>query len=162
MIRSIWMGAAAILPAAAAMAQVALPPADRDAAFKAAGFAKRGGEWRGCDDPGTAGYMPGRIEQVEDVNGDGQPEAVIAEDSSFCHGAAGTGYVLVSKQGPGSWRRITAGSGMISFLKTKGVGGWPDIQIGGPGFCFPVERWNGREYVQVRFEYEGKRCTPAG
>jgi hypothetical protein len=47
---------------------------------------------------------------------------------------------------------------MLSFLTTKGVGGWPDIEIGGPGFCFPVERWNGKQYVLHRYEYEGKRC----
>lgn len=38
--------------------------------------------------------------------------------------------------------------------------GWPDISVGGPGFCFPVERWNGKEYKLHRFEYEGKRCKP--
>ena len=37
---------------------------------------------------------------------------------------------------------------------------WPDISVGGPGFCFPVERWNGKEYKLNRFEYEGKRCKP--
>lgn len=160
MIRAMAVGTA--LLSVAATAQVALAPADRDAAFRAAGFLNTGGVWRGCDDPGTAGYTPGSIEQVEDVNGDNLPEAVITESSSFCYGAAGAGYVVVSKQGPARWRRITQGTGMVRFLKTKGVGGWPDIEIGGPGFCFPIERWNGREYVRVRFEYEGKRCTPAG
>ena len=36
--------------------------------------------------------------------------------------------------------------------------GWPDIQVGGPGFCFPVLRWNGKEYILNRHEYEGKPC----
>ena len=31
-------------------------------------------------------------------------------------------------------------------------------QMGGPGFCFPVWRWNGKAYALNRFEYEGKRC----
>jgi hypothetical protein len=38
------------------------------------------------------------------------------------------------------------------------VGGWPDISVGGPGFCFPVMRWNGRAYVRRRMEYDGKPC----
>lgn len=146
---------------AAATTQAVLAPADSEAAFKAAGFAKAGGVWRSCDDPGTASYTPGAIESVADVNGDGLPEAVITESSMFCYGNQGSSYVVVSKQGPGRWRRMTAGSGMVTFLKTKGVGGWPDIEIGGPGFCFPVERWNGRAYARVRFEYEGKPCRPA-
>jgi hypothetical protein len=45
-------------------------------------------------------------------------------------------------------------------LKTKGKDGWPDISVGGPGFCFPVQRWNGKAYELNRFEYEGKRCKP--
>lgn len=151
-----------LLAPAIACAQATLSPTDQDAAFKAAGFAKRGGEWRSCDDPGTASYSPGAIESVADVNGDGLPEAVIVESSVYCHGAAGTGFVLVSKQGPGRWRMMSEGSGVVSFLKTRGVGGWPDIQVGGPGFCFPVERWNGREYARVRFEYEGEACKPPG
>jgi len=138
-----------------------LPRADSDAAFKAAGFTEHSGQWRACDDPGTAGYAPGAIESVADVNGDGLPEAVITESSSFCHGAAGVGYALVSKSGSGRWRLMSEGSGVLGFLTTKGADGWPDIQIGGPGFCFPVERWNGREYARVRFEYDGKPCRPA-
>lgn len=156
------LAAGLLLAPAITFAQATLTPTDQDAAFKAAGFVKAGDLWRSCDDPGTTSYAPGAIESVADVNGDGLPEAVITESSSFCYGNQGSSYVVVSKQGPGRWRRITGGSGMIRFLKTKGVGGWPDIEVGGPGFCFPVERWNGRAYVRVRFEYEGKRCTPAG
>jgi hypothetical protein len=47
---------------------------------------------------------------------------------------------------------------MAEFLKTRGADNWPDISVGGPGFCFPVVRWNGKEYKLQRFEYEGKRC----
>ena len=47
---------------------------------------------------------------------------------------------------------------MPDFLKTKGAAGWPDISLGGPGFCFPVVRWNGKAYVNQRLEYEGKPC----
>ena len=32
--------------------------------------------------------------------------------------------------------------------------------VGGPGFCFPVQRWNGREYKLQRWEYDGKACKP--
>lgn len=136
----------------------ALSPADQAAAFKAAGFKKKGNQWRACDDPGTASYTPGNIEKVQDLNGDGQPEALITEGSSFCYPSDVPGYFLVSRQADGNWKLITSGSGMVDFLPTKGAGGWPDIQVGGPGFCFPVVRWNGKAYVLNRHEYEGKRC----
>jgi len=144
----------------AASTSPTLPPGEQAAAFKAAGFSQRGGHWQSCDDPGTASYAPGQITQVADLNGDGRPDAVIEEGSTYCFGMTGTGYAIVSQQANGRWKRIASGPGMPLFLSTRGAGGWPDLQVGGPGFCFPVLRWNGREYTRHRFEYEGKACKP--
>ncbi|HTN14443.1 MAG TPA: hypothetical protein VL094_06525 [Sphingomonadaceae bacterium] len=132
--------------------------ADDAAAFAAAGFKLADGDWRGCDDPGTASYVPGQIEQIADLNGDGQPEAVITEGSTFCYGAAGMGYALVSRNGAGQWKLLSKGPGFAGFLKTRGADNWPDLQVGGPGFCFPVLRWDGAAYKLHRREYEGKPC----
>lgn len=149
---------------ATSLAPPGLSRADEAAAFRAAGFTRTAGQWQACGDPGTASYTPGSIETVRDINGDARPDAVITESSVFCFGRAETGYSVVSKQANGSWRRITGGSGIAKFLpktsKSRSTGGWPDLEIGGPGFCFPVARWNGREYVQHRFQYEGKPCRP--
>lgn len=134
-----------------------LSPADKTAAFKAAGYKFKGNQWYACDDP-TPTYSPGAIQEVRDINGDGQPEAVITEGGTYCYGNTGAGYSLVSKQNNGSWKLITNGVGILTFLTTKGVGGWPDIEIGGPGFCFPVERWNGKVYKLQRYQYNGKPC----
>lgn len=134
-----------------------LSPADKVAAFKAAGFKLNGKQWRACDDP-TPTYTPGVIQEVRDINGDGQPEVVITEGGTYCYGNTGAGYSLVSKQTNGRWKLITNGVGILTFLTTKGVGGWPDIEIGGPGFCFPVERWNGQTYKLQRYQYDGKPC----
>jgi hypothetical protein len=153
-------------PAQAAPAQpagkaavTALPAADEAAAFKAAGFTKRGGAWRSCDAPAGASST-GSIERVADLNGDGLPEAVITEGGTYCYGNTGQAFWLVSKLANGSWKLMTNSTGIPEFLGTKGVGGWPDVSVGGPGFCFPVERWNGREYKLQRWEYEGKACKP--
>ena len=133
-----------------------LSPGDEAAAFTSAGYKAKGKQWRACDDP-TPSYTPGAVEEVRDVIGDGLPEVVLTEGSTSCYGNTDAGYRLVSKQANGSWKRITNGStGILTFLPTKGVGGWPDIEIGGPGFCFPVERWNGQKYVLQRHQYEGK------
>jgi hypothetical protein len=155
-----WFAALAAMIAVPALAQGEMLPTDESAAFAAAGFIERDDKWIGCPDDVSESYSAGRIEQVIDANGDAQPEAVIAESSSFCYGMQGVGYYIVSRQADGSWKLITAGSGMPLFLETKGADGWRDLQIGGPGFCFAVERWNGSEYVLNRHEYEGKRCTP--
>lgn len=148
--------------AAPVMAQEELPSADRAAAFRAAGFKQEGGQWRGCEDPGTASYTPGEIAEVRDLDGDGQPEVIVTEGSVFCFGSTEVGYVIVSKQANGEWKQITSGPDIVNVLEQKGAGGWPDLEIGGPGFCFPVERWNGTAYELNRFQYAGKRCDPPG
>lgn len=143
---------------AAAPAPAKLSPSETTAAFEAAGFTKAGRQWRKCDDPGSASYVPGAIEEVRDLNGDGRPEAVITESSMVCHGEAGSGFAIVSKQANGGWKLIAERTGMATFLAAKGAGGWPDMEVGGPGFCFPVERWDGAHYRLHRKQYEGKRC----
>jgi hypothetical protein len=72
----------------------------------------------------------------------------------------GEHFWLVSQQADGGWKLIYDETGIAEFLPTKGVGGWPDISVGGPGFCFPVMRWTGQAYVRNRFAYEGKPCRP--
>ena len=149
--------------AVAAGADAILSDADKVAVFKAAGAVQRKGAWVICEPPADSGAPASSgatIDMVRDLNGDGRPEAVVSDGGTYCYGHAGTGFQLLSKQASGSWKVMTSNSGMPEFLKTKGRDGWPDISVGGPGFCFPVERWNGKEYALNRFEYEGKRCKP--
>lgn len=147
-----------------ATAQAAAPakasPAEQAAIYKAAGFVKKAGAWRsacGLDDP-SASYMPGSIDEYRDINGDGRPDAIVNEGGTFCYGNTGNGYWLLSKQASGAWKVLDRNQGVPEFLKTKGAGGWPDISVGGPGFCFPVLRWNGTSFVRNRMEYQGRRC----
>ena len=146
----------------AALAAATAPPAELPAIFKAAGFAQKGGAWKSgnCDGAESESYSPGNIETYSDLNGDGRPEAVVTESGAVCYGITGTHFWLVSKQADGSWKRMFDETAMPDFLSTKGAGGWPDVQLGGPGFCFPIWRWNGRAYGLNRFEYEGRACKP--
>jgi hypothetical protein len=143
-------------------AAISAPAAEQAVIFKAAGFSRNGGVWKSgnCKGAESDSYEPGAIGMYRDLNGDGRPEAVVTEGSAICYGMTETHFWLLSKQSPGSWKRIYDETAMPDFLATKGTGGWPDIQLGGPGFCFPVVRWNGKAYVQHRFEYDGKRCKP--
>ena len=147
-----------VLLAVPAVSQVQLSSGDRAAAFRAAGFKLSGGKWRACDAPTDSVYTPGTIEEVRDLNGDGRPEAIITEGSTFCYGGDEVGFAIVSKQANSSWKLITRSEGIPTVLKSKGANGWPDIEVGGQGFCFPVQRWNGSEYAFSRFQYEGRAC----
>lgn len=156
--RSWALGLAAVPLLAGAQAAGVVGAGERAAIFKAAGAVERGDAWVICtDDPGGGGAS---IDEVRDLNGDGRPEAVVSEAGSFCYGWAGTGFQLLGQQADGSWKRITGDNGIPQFLESRGTDGWPDISIGGPGFCFPVQRWNGKQYTVQRHEYEGKPCVP--
>ena len=149
--------------AAEAGADVMLSEADKAALFKAAGAVQRKGIWVICEPPADSGAPASSgavIDMVRDLNGDGRPEAVVSDGGTYCYGFAGTGFQLLSQQANGGWKVMAGSNGIPEFLKTQGKGGWPDISIGGPGFCFPVQRWNGKTYELNRFEYEGKRCKP--
>lgn len=140
-----------------------LSSADESAAYEAAGFSLKGEQWRsqcGLDDPGSPSYEPGTIADSRDINGDGDMDVVISEGGTFCYGTTGTGFNIVSRQRNGSWKLIFSATGIPEFLSSKGADGWPDLLIAGPGFCFPVLRWNGKEYQRHHFEYEGKSCKP--
>ena len=142
-------------------AAVSVPAAEQAAIFTAAGFKNARGQWRtACDSPDQGSYDPGAIETYRDLNGDGRPEAVVTEGGTYCYGNTGTGFRLLTKQANGRWRVLHESQGIAEFLKTRGANNMPDMSIGGPGFCFPVVRWNGRTYVQHRFQYEGKPCRP--
>ena len=92
-----------IVIAVPATSQEELSGADRTAVFRAAGFKQEGGQWRACDDPGTAGYTPGEIAEVRDLNGDGLPEAIVTEGSTFCFGLPPPAD---GKSSPRMWRAV--------------------------------------------------------
>lgn len=129
--------------------------ADRAAAFKAAGFTPTRGKYIACDKSSEL--------QIEfsDLNGDGRPDAVITDGGTECYGNTGTGYTIVTREASGAWRKLFDMTGIPDFQKTRGVGGWPDIVNGGPGFCFPVLRWNGRDYQRIAWKEEGKGACAA-
>jgi hypothetical protein len=136
-------------------------PAVDVAVFKAAGFAWSKRAWRSnCGDPGSDSYQEGQIEWIGDLNRDGWPEALVTEGSTYCYGNTGSAFWLLAGAPGGKWKLVLQSVGVPVVLKTRGVAKWPDISVGGPGFCFAVMRWNGTAYARNRFEYEGKRCSP--
>ena len=124
--------------------------ADRTAAMRAAGFVSQGGRWLGGEGACEAVIEPS---DIRDLNGDGRLEMVITESGSFCYGHTGQGFYIMERAGSG-WRTLFQSQGIPEFLPTKGAGGWPDIVLGGPGFCFPVVRYNGKTYAVHRQKEE--------
>ena len=133
----------------------------RDEIFAAAGFKRSEGKWSGCDGATEVFLDDSWLEggTVRDLNGDGRSEVLVGDAGTACYGMTGQGYVILTPTAAG-WKRVDEGPGIPRFLATRGVGGWQDMEVGGPGFCFPVMRWNGKAYALSRHQYDGKSCMP--
>ena len=83
--------------------------------------------------------------EVKDLNGDGQPE-VFTRRYGGMFGMAGVELELYVKGKNGKWMPQFGFPGEYKILPSK-TGGYPDIEIQGPGTCFPVWRWNGTAYA---------------
>lgn len=138
-----------------------LTPAERDTLFRAAGFVRRGGQWKGCDGMSDAALADDDTvggNAIRDLNGDGKPEVILSDSGTGCYGMTGTGFHILTPAGSG-WKVFWSSAGMPTFLAEKGAGGWPDIEVGGPGFCQSVYGWDGRSY-DIRYfrEYDRGAC----
>jgi hypothetical protein len=116
-------------------------PSELKILYKAAGLTERGGKFLDdCDQPVQPDVA------VVDLNGDGQSEIFVRVEGS-CYGAAAAQLTLLIKDKLGHWQSnlgIPAGDYRLLGTKNKG---YPDIEIGGPGSCFPVWRWDGHQYA---------------
>ncbi|HLA54328.1 MAG TPA: hypothetical protein VK618_13525 [Flavitalea sp.] len=83
-----------------------------------------------------------------DMNKDGKEELFVVMGSVALYGNTGQGFVLYIRNNAGQYQQQPdiGGAGLATILTAKNLG-YPDILIGGPGFEFPVYRWNGRKYA---------------
>lgn len=145
---SVALAAIVLASEACGAAPLSLPASDMPAVYKAAGLTERGGKiLDACDTPIEPEVT------VVDLNGDGQPE-VFVQAYSACYGMAGGELSLLIKTKQGAWKNnFGFPAGQYKLLSAKSQG-YPDIEIGGPGVCSPIWRWNGKEYALH------KRCDP--
>jgi hypothetical protein len=93
----------------------------------------------------------------EDLNGDGNPEVFVLGGNSCTSGFAGSNLTLFVRNPEGGWgMNLGFPAGGWTVLEA-GNEGFPDLSIGGPGFCEAVYRWDGSTY-----QYHGNRETEPG
>ncbi|HKY60058.1 MAG TPA: hypothetical protein VJP59_03515 [Gemmatimonadota bacterium] len=86
--------------------------------------------------------------QVEetDLNGDGVSEVFVLAGNTCTSGMAGSSIVLFIKDAEGRYgSHLGFPAGGWTKLETSNAG-FPDLAIGGPGFCEAVWRWDGTTY----------------
>ena len=97
--------------------------------------------------------------QVEetDLNGDGIVEVFVLGGNSCTSGFTGSSLLLFVKDAEGRYAsHLGFPAGGWTRLET-GNAGFPDLAIGGPGFCEGVWRWDGATY-----QYDHDRETAPG
>jgi len=81
-----------------------------------------------------------------DMNKDGKEEVFILFGNSFTSGSTGSSVLLLIKDANGKFQNNLGFPGMLQILPAANKG-YNDLLIGGPGFEFPIWRWNGKEYT---------------
>ena len=69
---------------------------------------------------------------------------------------------LFIKDAAGKYQTNLGFPGASADPKPEKSKGYPDLVIGGPGFCFPVWRWNGKAYDFHRKRGAGARAAATG
>ena len=90
--------------------------------------------------------------ELRDMNGDGKDEVLVIYGNSCTSGMAGSSVALFIEDAAGKYQTNLGFPGASADPKPEKSKGYPDLLIGGPGFCFPVWRWNGKAYDLHRQE----------
>ena len=85
-----------------------------------------------------------------DMNKDGNEEIFIAYGNTYTSGNTGSEIVLFVKNKSGTFEKNLGFPGMMPQALLTSNLGYSDLVIGGPGFTFPIWRWNGAKYALSR------------
>ncbi|HZF26390.1 MAG TPA: hypothetical protein VEZ88_09020 [Steroidobacteraceae bacterium] len=89
--------------------------------------------------------------EFPDLNGDQVSEVVVIFGNSCTSGHAERSVLLFVRRDGKLRANLGFPGASVDALTSRNLG-YADIRIGGPGWCFPVWRWNGSEYVGLRNE----------
>lgn len=93
----------------------------------------------------------------DDLNGDGVPEVFVLGGNTCTSGGDGSNLTLFVRNADGGWgMHLGFQAGGWTKLETGNLG-YPDLSIGGMGFCEAVYRWDGSTY-----QHRGQRETEPG
>lgn len=103
--------------------------------------------------------------EIKDINGDAVDEIIVVQQASgaaSCFGHAGSLISLLISDGKGGWQDQFGFPGASLQFHPRTDSAWPDIEIIGPGFCFPIWRYHEGGYGIWRTCEEGKPVYAEG
>ncbi|HUH33651.1 MAG TPA: hypothetical protein VLZ28_06830 [Daejeonella sp.] len=127
-----------------------LSVADKNQIFKQLGFALSGDASQPFALDSESKEYPFAVQILPtDMNKDGYEEIFVLYGNSYTSGATGGSVVLFIKNNTGQYHTNLGFPGIPQALpETKD--GYNDLLIGGPGFDFPLWRWDGKEYAPYK------------
>lgn len=103
--------------------------------------------------------------EIKDINGDAIDELIVHQQASgaaSCFGHAGSEISLLISDGNGGWADAFGFPGSDLAFHPRTDSDWPDVEILGPGFCFPVWRYHEGSYGIWRTCEDGKLVYAEG
>ncbi|MGE0030647.1 MAG: hypothetical protein AB7T20_05980 [Steroidobacteraceae bacterium] len=97
-----------------------------------------------CGEPASASV------EFRDMNADGRQEVLVIFGNSCTSGHTGSSAALFIRDPNGSLQANLGFPAASADPLPEKNQGYPDLLIGGPGFCFGVWRWNGSAYDHLR------------
>jgi hypothetical protein len=95
------------------------------------------------------GFAVGAKAYAVDLNKDGAEEVFVVMDG-LLFGNTGEGVALFIKNSQQAYEHQVEVAGGIAVILDTQTNGYPDLVIAGPGFEFPLYKWNGKSYVYTR------------
>lgn len=103
------------------------------------------------------GQIFGQVQEA-DLNGDGIVEVFVIAGNTCTSGMAGSSITLFIQDAEGRYGpHLGFPAGGWTRLETANAG-FPDLSIGGPGFCEAVYQWDGSTYQH----HENRETEPGG
>ena len=95
------------------------------------------------------GFAVGAKAYTVDLNKDGAEEVFVLMDG-LLFGNTGEGVALFVKNSQQAYEHQVEVAGGIAVILDTPTNGYPDLVIAGPGFEFPLYKWNGKSYTHTR------------
>jgi hypothetical protein len=99
---------------------------------------------------GMCGQPADASVEFRDMNADGKQEVLVIFGNSCTSGHTGSTALLFIRDAAGNLKANLGFPAASADPLPEKNQGYPDLLIGGPGFCFGVWRWNGATYDHLR------------
>lgn len=127
-----------------------LTPAEKNHIYKQLGFLLSKDKKQFIPDAEAADFPFAAFVYPTDLNKDGKEEIFVSFGNSYTSGHTGQSIALFIKDATGKYKMHFGFPGMVPYAMAAAANKYPDLIVGGPGFTFPVYRWNGKAYTLNR------------